>query len=63
MFGAVLTLILSRFVDRIVAQFIVFVRFEDLGFVLVATLLMAFAAAVVPARRVGALDPGAVFRG
>ncbi len=62
-FGAILTLILSRFVDRIVAQFIVLVRLEDLGLVLVATLLMAFGAAIVPARRVGSLDPGAVFRG
>jgi putative ABC transport system permease protein len=62
-FGAILTLILSRFVDRIVAQFIVFVRWQDLGLVLVATMIMAFAAAIVPARRVGSLDPGAVFRG
>ena len=62
-FGAILTLILSRFIDRIVAQFIVFVRFEDLGLVLIATLFMAFLAAIVPARRVGSLDPGAVFRG
>jgi putative ABC transport system permease protein len=62
-FGAILTLILSRFVDRLVAQFIVFVRWQDLLLVLGATLLMAFAAAIVPARRVGGLDPGAVFRG
>ena len=62
-FGAILTLILSRFIDRLVAQFIVFVRWQDLLIVLGATLLMAFAAAIVPARRVGGLDPGAVFRG
>ncbi len=62
-FGAILTLILSSFVDRVVPQFIVFVRWQDLLFVLGATLLMSFAAAIVPARRVGSLDPGAVFRG
>ena len=62
-FGATLTLILSRFVDLIVAQFIVFVRPIDILFVLVATLAMSGAAAIVPARRVGSLDPAVVFRG
>ncbi len=62
-FGATLTLILSRFVDLIVAQFIVLVRPIDILFVLLATLAMSAAAAIVPARRVGSLDPAVVFRG
>jgi putative ABC transport system permease protein len=62
-FGAILTLILSSFIDRIVPQFIVAVRWQDMLMVLGATLLMAFGAAIMPARRVGGLDPAAVFRG
>lgn len=62
-FGTVLTLILSRFVDQIVAQFIVLVRPIDLLFVLCATLIMAAAAAIVPAKKVGSVDPAIVFRG
>jgi putative ABC transport system permease protein len=62
-FGAILTLIMSSFVELVVAQFIVLIRWQDLAIVFVATLLMAGAAAIVPARRVGSLDPGAVFRG
>ena len=62
-FGAALTLILSRFVDKLVAQFILYVRPVDLALVLGATLLMAVASAIVPARRVGSIDPAVVFRG
>ncbi|HEY8173089.1 MAG TPA: FtsX-like permease family protein [Dehalococcoidia bacterium] len=62
-FGVALTLVLSQFIDKAVAQFIVLVRPIDVGLVLVATLLMAVGAAVVPARRVGGVDPAVVFRG
>jgi putative ABC transport system permease protein len=62
-FGVALTMLLSQFIDRLVAQFIVLVRPTDVGFVLLATLLMAVGAAVVPARRVGGVDPAVVFRG
>jgi putative ABC transport system permease protein len=62
-FGALITLVLSRFIDQIVAQFIVLVQPLDILFVLLATLVMAVGAAVVPARRVGAVDPAVVFRG
>lgn len=61
--GALLTFILSQFVDRWVPQFLVNVRLADLALVLGATLLMAMLASVVPARRVGAVDPAVVFRG
>jgi putative ABC transport system permease protein len=62
-FGLTLTFILSRFIDQIVPQFIVLMRWLDIAFVLVATLAMAAGAAIVPARRVGGLDPAVVFRG
>ncbi|HZP57785.1 MAG TPA: FtsX-like permease family protein [Dehalococcoidia bacterium] len=62
-FGALATLLVSMFIDRIVAQFIVLVRPFDIGFVLIATLLMAFGAAIVPARRVAGVDPAVAFKG
>lgn len=62
-FGVTLTLVLSQFVDKLVPQFTVLVRPIDIAFVLVATLVMALGAAIVPARRVGSLDPDVVFRG
>lgn len=62
-FGVVLTLVLSRFIDRLAAQFIVLVRVEDILFVLVATIIMAAGAAIVPARRVGSIDPAVAFKG
>jgi len=61
--GALLTYALSQFVDLLVPQFLVNVRLVDLAFVLGATLLMAALASIVPARRVGAVDPAVVFRG
>jgi putative ABC transport system permease protein len=63
LFGVVLTLVLSRFIDRVVPQFTVLVRPIDVGFVLIATLVMAAGAAIIPARKVGGIDPAVVFRG
>lgn len=62
-FGVVLTLVMSRFVDRIAAQFILYVRPIDVLFVLIATVVMAAGASIVPARRVGAVDPAVAFKG
>ena len=62
-FGVALTLLLSRFIDRVAAQFIVYVRPIDILFVLLCTIAMAAAAAVVPARRVGSVDPAVAFKG
>lgn len=62
-FGVLLTLILSRFIDRVAAQFLVLVRAQDIALVLVATIIMAALAAIVPARRVGAVDPAVAFKG
>jgi len=63
LFGMVLTFLLSLFIDDVVPQFVVLMRAIDAGFVLIATLIMAGLAAIVPARRVGSVDPAVVFRG
>jgi ABC-type lipoprotein release transport system permease subunit len=42
---------------------VVLMRPLDIAMVLAATLLMAALAAIVPARRVGGVDPAVVFRG
>jgi putative ABC transport system permease protein len=62
-FGVALTLLMSQFVDRLAAQFILYVRPIDVLFVLVATIVMAAGASIVPARRVGAVDPAVAFKG
>ena len=62
-FGAALTIVLSTFADRLVATFILHVRPQDLALVLSVTLVMAILSAIVPARRVGGIDPAVVFRG
>jgi putative ABC transport system permease protein len=62
-FGVALTLIMSRFIDRAVAQFILYIRPIDILFVLIATIIMAAGAAFVPARRVGSIDPAVAFKG
>jgi putative ABC transport system permease protein len=62
-FGVALTLLMSQFVDRLAAQFILYVRPVDVLFVLIATIVMAAGASIVPARRVGAVDPAVAFKG
>ena len=62
-FGIILTFLLSLFIDDVVPQFVVLMRPLDVGLVLIATLLMAGLAAIVPAKRVGGVDPAVVFRG
>lgn len=62
-FGVLLTLIVSMFADRLVATFIVLVRPMDIVLVLAVTVFMAAAASIVPARRVGAVDPAVAFKG
>ena len=61
--GVLLTLIVSQFADKLVATFIVLVRPMDIVLVLAVTVFMAAAAAIVPARRVGAVDPAVAFKG
>lgn len=62
-FGVALTLVFSQFIDRLVAQFILYIRPIDILFVLACTIVMAAAAAIIPARRVGAVDPAVAFKG
>lgn len=62
-FGIILTFLLSLFIDDVVPQFVVLMRPIDAGLVMIATLIMAGLAAIVPARRVGSVDPAVVFRG
>lgn len=63
LFGVALTLLLSQFIDRAAAQFIVFVRPVDILAVLVATVVMAGLSSIIPARRVGGIDPAVAFKG
>ena len=62
-FGVLLTLIVSQFADKLVATFIVLVRPIDVLEVFAVTVFMAAAASIVPARRVGAVDPAVAFKG
>lgn len=63
LFGVIITYLLSMFIDQVVPQFIVLVRPIDVVYVLGGTLVMAALAAIVPAKRVGGVDPAVVFRG
>ena len=62
-FGVIMTLLMSTFVERLAAQFILYVRPIDVLFVAVATIIMAGLASIVPARRVGSIDPAVAFKG
>lgn len=62
-FGVTLTLLLSVSIDTVMPAFVILIRPLDILFVLVATVLMAAAAAIVPARRVGGVDPAIAFKG
>jgi putative ABC transport system permease protein len=62
-FGVVLTLVVSRTGYRLVPQLIMDVRPIDVALVLLITVVMAAGAAIVPARRVGGVDPAIAFKG
>ena len=62
-FGVVLTLVVSRIGYRLVPQLVMDVRAADVAFVLLITVVMAAGAAIVPARRVGSVDPAIAFKG
>lgn len=61
--GAALTFVATRFVSDLVPQFVTLLRWQDIVFVLVATLLMSGCAALLPVRRIASVDPVAVFQG
>jgi putative ABC transport system permease protein len=59
--GAVLTVIGTQFIGDLVPAFITQLRWQDVVFVLIATLLMSGCAALLPVRRIANVDPVAVF--
>lgn len=60
--GVGLTLAIGRFASDLVPQFVLSTQWPDVLLVAASTLLMAVLAAYVPVRRLGAIDPVAVFR-
>ena len=61
--GYLLFLVGSRILVSAMPQFLVELPTATLGAVVVAAGAMALLAAIVPARRVGRLDPASVYRG
>lgn len=62
-FGVALTLLLSATIDLAMPAFVMLVRPLDVLLVLLCTVFMAAAAAIVPARHVGGVDPAIAFKG
>jgi putative ABC transport system permease protein len=60
--GAGLTVGVAPLTQKLVPQFVVFIRWQDVLGVAGFTLLMALLAAYVPTRRLAAIDPVAVFK-
>lgn len=59
--GAGLTVLLGPFMQDIVPQFVIFIRWQDMLAVAGSTLLMSILAAYIPIRRLAAIDPVAAF--
>lgn len=60
--GVGLTLLAAQFVSDLVPQFVTLVRLQDILLVLGTTLLMSVLAALLPVRRITAVDPVDVFK-
>jgi putative ABC transport system permease protein len=60
--GAGLTVVVAPLTQKLVPQFVVFIRWQDVLGVAGFTLLMTLLAAYVPTRRLAAIDPVAVFK-
>ncbi len=60
--GVPLTLGVNRLARELVPEFVNVVRWQDVGWVFVAALVMSVLAALIPVRRVAGIDPAVVFR-
>ena len=60
--GVGLTVVVAPLTQKLVPQFVVFIRWQDVLGVAGFTLLMTLLAAYVPMRRLAAIDPVAVFK-
>jgi putative ABC transport system permease protein len=60
--GMALTLIFAPFASDLVPQFVTLIRWQDVGIVFLATVLMSAIAGYVPVRRLATIDPTSVFK-
>jgi putative ABC transport system permease protein len=60
--GFVLTLLFSPVAGDLVPQFVTLIRWQDMLFVLIATVVMSLIAGYVPVRRLASIDPTMVFK-
>jgi putative ABC transport system permease protein len=61
--GAGLTALAAPFVANLVPQFVTLLRWQDILFVFVATIVMSVVSAFLPVRRIAGVDPVTVFSG
>ncbi|MEO8457494.1 MAG: FtsX-like permease family protein [Chloroflexota bacterium] len=61
--GAGLTIAVAPFAQSNVPQFVVYIRWQDIGAVALSTLVMSLLAAYIPIRRMTSIDPVTVFKG
>lgn len=55
-------LVVARFAEQVVPEFVTEFRPRDIAFVMIASVLMSVLASLVPVRRVNGIDPAMVFR-
>jgi putative ABC transport system permease protein len=60
--GVALNIVIGRFAENLVPQFVILVRSTDILGVLAATLVMSVLAALLPAKRLSGIDPVMVFK-
>jgi putative ABC transport system permease protein len=60
--GVAAAMLTARLAEQSVPEFATDFRLSDVGFVLLAALIMAFIASMMPVRRINSIDPATVFR-